>query len=58
MLSMCWKVLSKGAESDAPIMMISLKISRENPWFREECDQCFPSGFIAFLYLRKNIRKL
>ena len=33
MRSMCWKVLRKDAEMDAPTMMISLKISRENPWF-------------------------
>ena len=58
MLSMCWKVLRKGAEMDAPSMMISLKISRENPWFGGADDQCFPSGFIAFLRLPKNIRKL
>ena len=42
----------------APSMMILLKISRENPWFGDEGDQCFPSVFIAFMRLPKNIRKL
>ena len=58
MRSMCWKVLRKDAEMDAPTMMISLKISRENPWFGGEDAQFFPSVFIAFLCLPKNFRKL